>query len=86
MNIWKNNMENRSRHYGDIKLWVEKVRDSCETMEQIKTTKKLISNFDKQLEKNSVSEYWRENYYTIISPLNFLLSNKEDEIFNKQLK
>ena len=38
-------MENRSRHYGDIKLWIEKVIDSCETMEQIKTTKKLISNF-----------------------------------------
>ena len=79
-------MENRSRHYGDIKLWIEKVIDSCETIEHIKLTKKLIFNFDKQLEKKSVSEYWRENYYTIISPLNFLLSNKEDEIFNKQLK
>ena len=47
-------MENRSRHYGDVKLWIEKVIDSCETMEHVRTTEKLITNFDKQLEKKSV--------------------------------
>ena len=42
-------MENRSEHYGDIKLWVEKVINSCETMGQIKTAERLINNFNKQL-------------------------------------
>lgn len=79
-------MENRSRHYGDVKLWIEKVIDSCETMEHVRTTEKLITNFDKQLEKKSVAEYWREHYYTIINPLNLLLSDKQDEIFNKNFK
>lgn len=79
-------MEKRSRHYGDVKLWIEKVIDSCETMEHVRTTEKLITNFDKQLEKKSVAEYWREHYYTIINPLNLLLSDKQDEIFNKNFK
>ena len=79
-------MENRSRHYGDVKLWIEKVIDSCETMEHVRSTEKLISNFDKQLEKKSVAEYWRDHYYTIISPLNLLLSDKRDHIFDKKLK
>ena len=79
-------MEKRSRHYGDIKLWIEKVIDTCETMDQIRSTKKLIINFDKQLEKKCVADYWREHYYTIINPLNILLSDKQDEIFNKNFK
>ena len=55
-------------------------------MEHVRTTEKLITNFDKQLEKKSVAEYWRDHYYTIISPLNFLLSDKKDQIFNKNYK
>jgi hypothetical protein len=79
-------MENRSRHYGDIKLWIEKVINSCETMDHIKTANKLIHNFDKRLERNLVEEYWREHFYNIIQPLNISLENKRDEIFNKQLQ
>ena len=79
-------MENRSKHYGDIKLWIEKVINSCETMDHIKTANKLIYNFDKRLERNFVEEYWREHYYNIIQPLNISLENKRDEIFNKQLQ
>jgi hypothetical protein len=77
-------MENRSKHYGDIKLWIEKVISSCETIYHVKTVHKLISNFDKRLERNFVEEYWREHYYNVIQPLNFSLENKRDEIFNKQ--
>jgi hypothetical protein len=79
-------MKNRSEHYGDIKLWIEKVINSCETMNHIKSAGKLISNFDKQLERNFVEVYWREYFYGIIQPLNFLLENKRDEIYNKQLQ
>jgi hypothetical protein len=79
-------MENRSKHYGDIKLWIEKVINSCETMDHIKTVDKLIYNFDKRLERNFVEEYWREYYYNVIQPLNLSLENKRDEIFNKQLQ
>jgi len=79
-------MKNRSEHYGDIKLWIEKVINSCETMDHIKTTDRLIINFDKQLERNFVEEYWREHFYNIIRPLRDLLENKRDEIFNKQLE
>jgi hypothetical protein len=79
-------MKNRSEHYGDIKLWIEKVINSCETMDHIKTTDRLIINFDKRLERNFVEEYWREYFYDIIQPLKDLLENKRDEIFNKQLE
>ena len=78
-------MTNRSTHYGDIKIWIEKVIDSCESMEHVKTTRRLITNFDKQLENKSVANYWREHYYTVINPLNLLLLDKENEIFNKKL-
>jgi hypothetical protein len=47
-------MENRSKHYGDIKLWVEKVINSCENMGQIKTADRLINNFNKQLDHKCI--------------------------------
>ena len=74
-------MENRSEHYGDIKLWVEKVINSCETMGQIKTADRLINNFNKQLEHKCIATYWRDYYHTIIIPLKFLLEQKKDQIF-----
>lgn len=74
-------MENRSKHYGDVKKWVENVINSCETMGQIKTADRLINNFNKQLDHKCVATYWRDYYYTIISPLKFLLEQKKDQIF-----
>ena len=44
-------MENRSTHYGDVSNWIEKIIDSCETIEQTFTAKRLIRNFRKQLMK-----------------------------------
>jgi hypothetical protein len=79
-------MKNRSEHYGDIKLWIEKIINSCENMDHIKTTDRLIINFDKKLESSFVEEYWREYFYSIIQPLKNLLENKRDEIFNKKLE
>jgi len=55
-------------------------------MDHIKTTDRLIINFDKKLESSFVEEYWREYFYSIIQPLKNLLENKRDEIFNKKLE
>jgi len=74
-------MENRSKHYGDVKKWVENVIRSCETMGQIKTADRLIDNFNKQIDHKCVATYWRDYYYTIIRSLKFSLEQKKDQIF-----
>jgi hypothetical protein len=73
-------MENRSRHYGDVVKWVEKVIDSCETYQQILTAKMLIHNFDKQMYRNklNISLIW-----SIRSSLDLSLSFKRNEIMGK---
>ena len=47
-------MEKRSTHYGDIKKWIEKVIDSCETYQHTITTKALIRNFTNQMKRKEV--------------------------------
>ena len=79
-------MEKRSTHYGDVAKWVEKVIDSCEKYEQIFGAKKLIWNFEKQLQRKSTEKYWREHYYNIISPLETKLSYKRDQLLKQQLE
>ena len=74
-----------STHYGDIKTWIEKVIDSCETTTQLSTTQKLIRNFDKMLESKP-ENYWREYYYDIICPLNYQLEDKKHELLKTQLQ
>ena len=34
-----------SKHWGDIKLWIDKVIDSCETTAQTESVRRLIKNF-----------------------------------------
>jgi hypothetical protein len=72
-------MENRSTHYGDVAKWIEKVIDSCETREQTFVAKRLIRNFYNQLDR----KLGASNYETIISPLEYRLSNKRQEIQSK---
>ncbi len=79
-------MENRSTHYGDISRWIEKVINSCETREQTFSTMRLVSNFEKQLQRTQPEKYWREHYYNIISPLENKLRTKRDELLKKQLE
>ena len=76
-------MENRSTHYGDVAKWIEKVIDSCETIEQTFTAKKLISNFAKQLRTKSPDKYWNSYQYTVIDPLNDLVRIKRQSSINK---
>ena len=48
-------MKKRSTHYGDVQNWIEKVIDSCETYDQVHSTRNLIWNFEKQMTKNKVN-------------------------------
>lgn len=40
-------MAANSKHYGDVAIWLEKVLDSCITVEQVDTTRKLIVRFER---------------------------------------
>lgn len=79
-------METRSRHYGDIIKWIEKVIESCETREQLFVTENLIFNFEKQLKRQSIERYWKDDYYNIIRPLELIVSDKMDDLYKKQFE
>lgn len=44
--------EKRSKHYGDVAKWVESVIDSCVTIEQAWSARKLVRNFELQMYKH----------------------------------
>jgi hypothetical protein len=79
-------MENRSRHYGDIIPWIEKVIESCETRDQTFSAQKLVFNFEKQLKRQSIERFWRDDYYNIINPLEEKLSKKREQLWKKQME
>jgi hypothetical protein len=79
-------MENKSRHYGDVAKWVEKVINSCETYQQTFGAKQLVRNFEKQLQREFPEKYWREHFYNIIRPLESSLSNKRNQLLKQQFK
>ena len=79
-------MENRSRHYGDVGKWIEKIIDSCKTSEHIGSTRRLIKNFDKQIQNKHIDAYWHTYYYELIQPLEYQLQDRSDQIFNQKLK
>ena len=39
-------------HYGDVVLWIEKNIETCQTVEQVKTTEKLIRLFWTEYQKD----------------------------------
>jgi hypothetical protein len=73
-------MENRSRHYGDVSKWIEKVIDSCETYQQTFTANKLLRNFGKQLMKNTPDKYWHGLQYDVIWPLENKIIHKRNQL------
>jgi hypothetical protein len=73
-------MENRSAHYGDVAKWIEKVIDSCETIEQTFVANNLVRNFRKQLIKNTPDEYWHVLQYAVIWPLDNKVIYKRGEL------
>ena len=54
-------MEKRSRHYGDVSIWIEKVIDSCKTRDQVFSCQKLIHNFEntKEFKNLDFNVRWR---------------------------
>ena len=79
-------MENRSTHYGDLAKWIEKVIDSCETYQQTFTASSLVTNFRKQLMKNTPDKYWNSLQYDVIWPLENKIITKRQEIQGKYFK
>lgn len=73
-------MEKRSKHYGDVSKWIEKVIDSCETYQQTFTANKLIRNFRNQLMKSTPDKYWNSYQYDVIWPLENKLSRKRSSL------
>jgi hypothetical protein len=73
-------MENRSRHYGDVAKWIEKVIDSCETYQQTFTASKLVRNFRKQLMKITPDKYWNSLQYDVIWPLENKIIHKRNQL------
>ena len=43
----------KSKHYGDVYMWVSKVIESCKTHEQEKIARKLIDNYIDNLYYNN---------------------------------
>ena len=76
-------MENRSRHYGDVQKWIEKVIDSCETYEQTRSARVLVWNFEKQMVRNKVDS---GILYTIGHYLRDVISYKVQAIKGKYLE
>jgi len=73
-------MENRSKHYGDVAKWIEKVIDSCETYQQTVTVNKLMRNFIKQLMIKEPDKYWNTYQYEVIWPLENKLIHKRNQL------
>jgi len=69
-------MEKRSKHYGDVAKWIEKVINSCETYQQTNAANKLVINFKKQLMKTTPDKYWRDYQYDLIWSLENLVIYK----------
>jgi hypothetical protein len=76
-------MEKRSNHYGDVAKWIEKVIDSCETYQQTFTAKKLIRNFNDQLRRDTPDKYWGDYQYSVIWPLEAMVTSKRQSFINK---
>ena len=50
-------MAAKSKHYLDIYNWIVDVINSCETIEQLESAKKLVDNFRRMFKDTSTSEY-----------------------------
>ena len=63
----------RSKHYGDIKLWLEKVVNSCETISHLICVSKMINTYEKKLYKTYPKMKHSGLYYDIIRPVEKLV-------------
>ena len=76
-------MAAKSKHYGDIAIWIGEVIDSCNHPLQEITARKLIRNFRNQLDRLDMDVHLR---YSIIRPLELQLENKRWDRVEKRIK
>lgn len=72
-----------SRHYGDIAVWINKVIDSCNHPLQEITARKLVRNFESQLERSGM-EFWERQ--SLIRPMYFRIEEKRWDRTENRLK
>ena len=48
----KKKQEPNKHHYGDVIRWIEKIINSCQNLEQLKNTEKMIRLFEREYEKD----------------------------------
>lgn len=65
-------MAAKSRHYGAILIWLNKVIDSCNTIEHINVATQLVENFDKsrRIETPLHRDFHRMMYIHLMGRLN----------------
>jgi hypothetical protein len=70
-------MKKRSRHYGDVANWIEKVIDSCKTRDQVFSCQKLIHNFENTKEFKNLDLNIR---WSVKVPLDMKFKSKLKEL------
>ena len=66
-------MAAKSKHYGDIAIWIGKVIDSCNHHLQEVVARKLLRNFEKQLDREGMDFNTR---YEMIKKLEYKLEDR----------
>jgi hypothetical protein len=74
-------MEKRSKHYGDVSNWIEKVIKSCITEEHIQSTRNLLNNFESQY----VNLDHHLIHHMVGNPLRRKLDQKHYEILDEKI-
>jgi hypothetical protein len=75
-------MASKSKHYGDISNWIEKVIESCETYQQTLSANRLLHHFEVQLREEKPDLYWSIYQYDIVDPLRFKLRDKRSKFIS----
>ena len=66
-------MAAKNKHYGDIAIWIGKVIDSCNHPLQEVVARKLLRNFEKQLDREGMDFNTR---YEMIKKLEYKLEDR----------
>ena len=66
-------MAAKSKHYGDIAIWIGKVIDSCNHPLQEVVARKFLRNFEKQLDREGMDFNTR---YEMIKKLEYNLEDR----------
>ncbi len=74
-------MAANSKHPGDILIWLEKVLNSCITMDQVDNTRKLFAKFEEIYKTNFKNSYLNNSICELYGKAAIL----RNDIFNKTM-